>query len=89
MTTKSKMEKEQHKEGPFHLGKMIKAELNRQGRSITWLAKQIDCTRENLYQLFRSPWLHAHTLYKISKALDCDFFKSCSDYYDANRDKEN
>ncbi|MBQ8956981.1 MAG: hypothetical protein IJ057_00540 [Bacteroidales bacterium] len=39
----------------FHLGKLIKAELTRQGRSITWLAGQIDCTRENLYQLFRNP----------------------------------
>ena len=83
------MEKDQHTEEPFHLGKMIKAELTRQGRSITWLAKQIDCTRENLYQLFRSPWLHTYTFYKISKALDYDFFKSCSDYYNANREKKN
>lgn len=83
------MEKDQHSGEPFHLGKMIKAELARQGRSITWLAKQIDCTRENLYQLFRSPWLHSHTLYKISKALDCDFFKLCSYYFISNREKEN
>lgn len=73
----------------FHLGKMIKAELTRQGRSITWLAKQIACTRENLYQLFRSPWLHTHTLYKISKALNHDFFKACSDYYQADNEKKN
>jgi lambda repressor-like predicted transcriptional regulator len=83
------MEKDQHTEESFHLGKMIKAELARQGRSITWLAKQIDCTRENLYQHFRSPWIHTHTLFKISKALDCDFFKVCSDYYNSNREKEN
>lgn len=82
------MEKDQPTEETFHLGKMIKAELARQGRSITWLAKQIDCTRENLYQLFRSQWLHTHTLYKISKALGCDFFKSCSDYYNANCEKK-
>ena len=72
----------------FHLGNMIKAELSRQGRSITWLARQIDCTRENLYQLFRSPWLHTHTLYKISKALDYDFFKVCSDYYNSENVKK-
>lgn len=83
------MEKDQHTEEPFHLGKMIKAELARQGRSITWLAKQIDCTRENLYQHFRAPWIHTHTLYKISKALDYDFFKVCSDYYNANSVKKN
>lgn len=81
------MKKEENIEEPFHLGKMIKSELLRQGRSITWLARQIDCTRENLYQLFRSPWLHTYTLFKISKALDCDFFKLCSDYFNANHEK--
>ncbi len=64
---KNNMEKDEHISEPqFHLGKMIKAELARQGRSITWLAHQIDCTRENLYQLFRNPWIHAETLYKIT-----------------------
>ena len=33
----------------FHIGQAIKAELTRQGRSITWLAQQIGYTRENLY----------------------------------------
>lgn len=73
----------------FHLGKLIKAELTRQGRSITWLAGQINCSRENLYQLFRNPWIHAETLYKIGKALDYDFFKVCSDYYNAQKEKKN
>lgn len=69
----------------FHLGKTIKAELVRQGRSITWLARQINCTRENLYQLFRNRWIHAETLYKIGMALDHDFFKHCSDYQNAEK----
>ena len=73
----------------FHLGKMIKAELARQGRSITWLAAQINCSRENLYQIFRNPWIHAETLYKIGQALDCDFFKVCSDYHNAQKEKKN
>ena len=83
------MEKDQHTEESFHLGKMIKDELIRQGRSITWLAKQIDCTRENLYQLFRNPWIHSETLYKIGKALDYDFFKCCSDYQNNQNEKKN
>ena len=84
------MEKEKHSTNEeFHLGKLIKAELKRQGRSITWLAAQIDCTRENLYQIFRNPWIHAETLFRIGKALDCDFFKVCSDYQNAQKEKEN
>lgn len=83
------METERQTIEPFHLGKMIKAELTRQGRSITWLARQINCSRENLYQLFRNPWIHAETLYKIGKALDFDFFKVCSDYQNAPKEKKN
>ena len=83
------MEKEKHPTNEeFHLGKLIKAELTRQGRSITWLANQIDCTRENLYKLFKSPWINTNTLFKIGKALDFDFFKLCSDYFNTHRNEE-
>lgn len=65
----------------FHLGNIIKTELLRQGRSITWLASQINCTRENLYKVFRRPWIYTDLLFSISEALDYDFFKLCSDRF--------
>ena len=83
------MENEKHTTNEeFHIGKLIKAELTRQGRSITWLAEQINCTRENLYKLFKSPWINTHTLFKIGKALDYDFFQVCSYYFNAHRYEE-
>ncbi|MBQ3739838.1 MAG: hypothetical protein II856_01385 [Bacteroidales bacterium] len=63
----------------LHLGKQIKAELERQGRTAVWLAKQVNCTPENLYRAFRSQWLTLPLLFKISRALDHDFFKDCSE----------
>lgn len=36
-----------------HIGKLIKAELARQGRSITWLAAQLNYSRQYMYKLFR------------------------------------
>lgn len=63
----------------LHLGRLIKSELARQGRTAVWLAKQVDCTPENIYKVFRTPWPTMHLLYKISKALDHDFFKDVSD----------
>ena len=63
----------------FHLGRLIKAELQRQGRTITWLAGEVHCTRENLYKIFRHPWINTDMLFKISEALDCDFFMACSE----------
>lgn len=73
----------------FHLGQIVKAELMRQGRSITWLAKQINCSRENLYKLFRHKWIYTDLLFQISEALDYDFFKLCSDYYQAKKRERN
>lgn len=63
----------------FHLGRLIKAELHRQGRTITWLAGEVHCTRENLYKIFRHPWINTDMLFKISEALDYDFFMVCSE----------
>lgn len=69
----------------FHLGNLIKIELMRQGRSITWLASQVDCSRENLYKVFRHKWIYTDLLFQICDALDYDFFKVCSDYYQAKK----
>ena len=64
----------------FHIGKAIRAELARQGRSITWLAQQIGYTRENLYKIMHRKWIYTDVLFKICDALDYDFFKACSDW---------
>ncbi len=73
----------------FHIGKLIKAELARQGRTATWLAKQVNCTPENIYKICRQQWITMHLLFEISKALDHDFFASCSALLDSHKHMEN
>ena len=63
----------------LHLGKLVKAELKRQGRTAVWLAKQVNCTPENIYKSFNAQWLTMPLLFKISRALGHDFFKDCSE----------
>jgi len=63
-----------------HIGKLIKAELARQGRSITWLAKQLGCSRQNAYKIFNRKWIYTDLLLRICDILDYDFFKCFSDY---------
>jgi lambda repressor-like predicted transcriptional regulator len=67
----------------IHVGEMIRQELKRQGRSITWLAQNVNCSRENLYKIFRRPWIYTDLLMQISEALNYNFFKVCSDLVDA------
>lgn len=47
----------------FHLGQCLKAELARQGRTATWLAKQVHCTPENIYKAYRSQWISMPLLF--------------------------
>ncbi len=70
----------------FHIGKLIKAEVVRQGRSSAWLAKNVHCSVENIYKIYHQQWIMMPLLMKISFALNFDFFKLCSDYFDAHRE---
>ena len=64
-----------------HIGHLIKEELRNQGRTITWLAKQLDCSRQNAYKILNRPWIYTDLLLKISSILDYDFFKCFSDNF--------
>lgn len=70
-----------------HIGKLIKAELTRQGRSITWLAVQLGYSRQNAYKIFSRKWIYTDLLLKISDLLDYDFFKCYSDYRNNRKDE--
>ena len=63
-----------------HIGHLIKKELERQGRSVLWLSKQIGCSRQNMYYMLSRSFIYTDLLLKISDALDHDFFKHYSDY---------
>ncbi|MBQ8958697.1 MAG: hypothetical protein IJ057_09420 [Bacteroidales bacterium] len=78
-------EASQKDQANFHLGQLIKAELARQGRTGTWLAKQVHCTPENIYKTYRQKRVTMPLLFEISKALDCDFFRACSEYLESEK----
>ncbi|MBQ7532957.1 MAG: helix-turn-helix domain-containing protein [Bacteroidales bacterium] len=63
-----------------HIGHLIKMELRNQGRSITWLAKQLNFSRQNIYKILNRNWIYTDLLLKICDLLDYDFFKNFSDY---------
>lgn len=73
------MRKELNQNSDFHMGRLIKAELARQGRTATWLARQVHCTPENIYKVCRQQYVTMHLLFEISKALERVFFRDCSE----------
>jgi len=75
---KSNEKKETESDNVFNIGKQIKLELAKDGRTVTWLAGQMGCTREYLYKLFNRTWMSTDLLVKISEAMKHDFFKDYS-----------
>ena len=57
---------------------MIKAELKRQGRSMTWFAEAIHSDRSNTYKMLKRSSIDLALLMTISELLHYDFLLDCS-----------
>lgn len=64
----------------INIGKEIRDELQRQGRSVQWLSEQLDCNRTNTYNIFLRESISTELLLGISMALNKDFFALYSQY---------
>lgn len=58
----------------IHIGHLIRQELIRQDRTPSWLARQINCERTNIYDIFERSSINTELLIKISTVLCKDFF---------------
>ncbi|MDE6265347.1 MAG: XRE family transcriptional regulator [Paramuribaculum sp.] len=59
---------------PIYIGKIIEEELRNQERTVTWLSRKIHCDRRNIYDIFSRTSIDTDLLYKLSLALNKDFF---------------
>lgn len=57
------------------IGILIKEELERQERSVSWLAKKLSCDRSNIYRLFQKESIDTKLLQRISIILNRNFFQ--------------
>ena len=63
----------------MHVGNRIKAVLDEQGRSASWLASKIPCERTNMYDIFKREDVSVALLYKVSTILGHDLFMELSE----------
>lgn len=61
-------------EQSFHLGRIIRQELDNQKRTVTWFADSINCDRTNCYCIFERQYIDIDLLKRISKVLNHNFF---------------
>ncbi len=62
-----------------NIGKAIYKELKRQGRTVTWLSRQLGTSRMACYRIFDNYSIDTQILYRISSVLGVDFFKTYSE----------
>ena len=67
------------RERNIHIGHLIHEQLKKDQRSVSWLAREIHCTRNNLYKIFNKASLDSDLILKISRAMQFNFFQ----YYTA------
>lgn len=58
------------------IGILIKEELERQERSISWFARKLSCDRSNVYRLFQKENIDTGLLTRISLLLNHDFLQT-------------
>lgn len=63
----------------MHIGKKIEEVVRAQGRSPSWLARELNMVRVNVYSIFRRESVDTALLMKLSKILGVDFFKYISE----------
>jgi plasmid maintenance system antidote protein VapI len=68
----------------IHIGQLIKQEMVRQGRKPSWLAKELNYTRYNVYKIFARRYIDTETLLHISQLLGVDFFAVYTNYLQLN-----
>ena len=58
----------------LHVGRLVRRKLREQGRSVTWLAQQIPCTRNHMYKIFQKQNVDTALLLRISCVMNYNFF---------------
>lgn len=61
------------------IGKLIRQELERQERTVTWFARKLSCHRTNVYDIFARDNIDTTLLIRISRILNHNFLKDLSD----------
>ncbi len=67
-----------------HIGKLIRYVVVSKDLKISWLAKQLNCHRNNIYLIFSRSWIDTETLMRLCRVLQHDFFKDLSSFYNSD-----
>ena len=70
-----------------NIGELIKEELEKQERTVSWLARKLNCKRMTVYRIFNKNSIDTMLLARICEVLHCNLFKPLSDEFEASNKK--
>lgn len=62
----------------MHIGQLIKEQVEIQGKSVVWFARQLSYSRTNVYKIYEKSSIDTKVLLRISAILHYDFFENYS-----------
>lgn len=73
----------------MNIGARIKArfDLEPKAHTVAWFARQLNCHRVNVYDIFRRNTIDTELLMRISVILRYDFFKDLSAQFEAEKER--
>lgn len=74
----------------MNIGARIKArfDLEPKNHTVSWVARQLNCHRVNVYDIFRRSTIDTELLMRISVVLRYDFFKELSAEFESEQEKD-
>ena len=59
----------------MHIGQLIKQQMEMQGKTTSWLARELAYCRTNVYKIYDKKSIDTDLLLRISRLLQYDFFE--------------
>ena len=66
----------------MHIGQLIKQQMDKQGKTVSWLARELSYCRTNVYKIYEKKSIDTDLLLRISSLLRYDFFRIYSQKLD-------
>jgi len=71
-----------------HIGKLLREYLRKNGHTVVWLTKQLECDRSKLYRIFQNSNIYDDDLWKIAAVVNHDFFLDLSNIFSQSAKNE-
>lgn len=68
----------------MHIGQLIKQKMEEEGKTVSWLARNLSYCRTNVYKIYDKKSIDTDLLMRISALLEYNFFLDYTNEFDKN-----